>query len=146
MLEEQGPQISRAFCAIGGDAIPQPYAAMQYLIREENGRRDVISVGDLLEFEAQPWYDRSPVASVYQRMEVRQGRRADATLMGVSALLAGREADAIEQRSPFQSGLLAGGFDRLTRDMPRVNTIAIQYFALMHYLTELSNKEGGICK
>ena len=66
--------------------------------------------------------------------------------MGVGALLASREADAIGQRSPFQVGLMVGGFDAVTRDTPRVRQVAIEYFALMHYLTEVANKEGGICK
>jgi hypothetical protein len=145
MLEEQAPAVSRAFCAISGEVVPQPYAAMQFLVREENGRRDVLPVGDLLEFEPQPWFDKTPVNSVYQKMEVRKDRRADATLMGVSSLLAAREADAIGQRSPFQVGLMVGGFDAVTRDTPRVRQVAIEYFALMHYLTELANKEGGIC-
>ncbi len=146
MLEEQGPAVSRAFCSIGGDQVPQPYAAMQFIVQEENGRRDVIPVGDLLEFEPQPWFEKTPVRSVYQKMEVRRDRRADATVMGVGALLASREADAIGQRSPFQVGLMVGGFDAVTRDTPRVRQVAIEYFALMHYLTEVANKEGGICK
>ena len=86
------------------------------------------------------------VDAVYNQLERTEARKADATLMGVSALLLGREGDALDGNAPWATGMMgAWGFKRLKKESPTVEVIAIQYFSLMHYLTELANKRDGIC-
>ena len=144
MLSDQADQVVDVFCP--SDRVPQPYAALRLLVLEENERRDVLDFQRFISFEEQPWYGNAPVDAVYNQLERTEARKADATLMGVSALLLGREGDALDGNAPWATGMMgAWGFKRLKKESPTVEVIAIQYFSLMHYLTELANKRDGIC-
>lgn len=144
LLQEQAASVGNAFCP--GTDLPQPYAALEYLVAEENGRRDTIDPERLKLFEAQPWFATSSVRPIYTHFELTQGRYADATLLGVSALLVQREEDALDGVSPFSTGVFGSrGWAPLKKQDPRVELMAIQYFSLMHYITELANTRDGIC-
>lgn len=144
MLQDQAADVGDAFCPTAG--LPQPYAAARFLITEENNRRDIVDASRLTRFDSQPWFDKSPVMGVYSELEAVEGRREDATLLGVAALLLAREADALAGRSPWSRGLIRrGSFSTLERQEPRITVLVMDYFALMHYLTELANTSDGIC-
>jgi len=144
LLTEQASDVGRAFCPSSG--LPQPYAAMKFLVTGEDANRDVVDVQRLKLFEAQPWYDLTPVSPVYNKFELTSGRRKDATLMGVSALLIGKEEDALDGQSPWSTGLVGSwGWAPLRKTYPASEILVIQYFSLMHYLTELANVRNGIC-
>jgi len=144
LLEEHAGEVGGAFCPSAD--LPQPYAAAEFLVYEENQRRDVFAPEKLLTLESQAWFAGSPVESVYNTLEVTESRKNEATVMGVSALLLGRENDVLEGRAPWSQNLLGSwGFSRLKKDSPSIEILAIQYFALMHYLTELANTRDGIC-
>ncbi len=144
MLADQGAEVGDAFCS--SDRVPQPYAVLRYLVIEENERRDVFDPARLITFEEQPWYGLAPVDAVYNELERTDGRKADATLMGVSALLLGRESDALDGNAPWSTGLMGSwGFKKLKRENPTIEVMVLEYFSLMHYLTELANTKDGIC-
>ncbi len=144
MLNEQAAMVGSAFCP--GTGLPQPYAVAQFLVTEVNERRDVVDPERLREFEEQPWFMTSQVPAIYTRFELTEGRYADATLLGVSALLVSKEDDALDGYAPFSTGIMgARGWGHLKKEHPRVELTAIQYFSLMHYLTELANTRDGIC-
>ena len=144
LLAEKAGDVGVAFCPSAG--LPQPYAALEFLVHEENQRRDVFSPDRLLSLEAQPWFGTSQATAVYETLEVTESRKSDATLMGVSALLVSREKDVLAGRSPWSMGALGSwGFRKLKKESPSVEILVIQYFSLMHYLTELANTREGIC-
>ena len=144
MLVDKAAEVGDAFCS--SDQVPQPYAALRYLVLEENERRDVFEPERLILFEEQPWYAIAPVDAVYNQLERTDGRKADATLMGVSALLLRREGDALDGNAPWSAGLMGSwGFKKLKRENPTINMLVIRYFSLMHYITELANTKDGIC-
>ncbi len=144
MLSEQAAMVGGAFCP--GTGLPQPYAAAQFLVTDVNDRRDVVDPERLREFEEQPWFIASPVQAIYTHFELTEGRFGDATLLGVSALLVSKEDDALYGYAPFSTGIMgARGWKPLKKQHPRVELTAIQYFSLMHYLTELANTRDGIC-
>ena len=144
MLAEQGAEVGDAFCP--SDKVPQPYSVLRYLLIEENERRDVIDVERVITLEEQPWYRISPVDGVYNQLERTDARKADATLMGVSALLLGREADALDGNAPWSTGMMGSwGFKKLKREDPTIEMLVLQYFSLMHFLTEIANSRDGIC-
>jgi hypothetical protein len=144
LLEDHATEIGDAFCPT--DRLPQPYAALRFLVFEENKRRDVVSADRLVRFEAQPWFESAPVVAVYNTLEVTHSRKPDATLMAVGGILLGREDDVLEGSAPFATGLMGSwGFKRLKKDNPKVEMLVIQYFSMMHFLTELANTKGGIC-
>lgn len=144
LLSEQATSVGVAFCP--GMDLPQPYAALMFLVYEENERRDVIDPERLKEFEEQEWHVTAPIRAIYSHFELTAGRYEDATLMGVSAILMQREDDALDGYAPFSTGLLGNrGWGSLKSEHPRAEMTVIQYFSLMHYLTELANTRDGIC-
>lgn len=144
LLDEQATTVGVAFCP--GMDLPQPYAAMMFLVKEENEMRDVLDPERLQEFEEQEWFVSAPVRAIYSHFELTAGRYQDATLMGVSAVLMQREEDALDGYAPFSTGLLGNrGWGSLKKEHPRAEITVIQYFSLMHYLTELANARKGIC-
>ncbi|MEQ1505373.1 MAG: hypothetical protein ABMB14_24285 [Myxococcota bacterium] len=144
LLEEQGAEVADVFCP--SEKLPQPYAALSYLVYEENGTRYVVDPNALRRFDRQPWYDASLVPSLYDQFERTAARKDQATLMAVSAALLGMEEAALDGESPWSLGLLGSwGFSRLEKRQPKVTALAIEYFALMHFLTELANAPDGIC-
>lgn len=144
LMEEQSPELTDVFCP--SERLPQPYAALRYLVEEENGVRTVVDPIKLRHYDTHEWYDRSLVPALYDHFERTQNRKPDATLMGVSAVLVGREMDALDGTAPWSLGLVGSwGFSRLVKKQPRVQTVAIEYFALMHFLTEMANSQRGIC-
>ena len=132
------------FCP--SERVPQPYAALSYLVFEDNGVRRVVDAGALHRFERQTWYDRALVPALYDQFERGEVRKQEATLMAVTAVLINREADALDGVSPWSTSLMGSwGFNRLEKAEPRIKLLVIEYFGLMHYLTELANTQGGIC-
>jgi hypothetical protein len=148
-MMKDDPTVAAAVFCVRDFGPPPPYAALELLVREENARRNTISVGRLLKFEKQPWYANAPVDSVYKAAEMRENRRDDATLMGVSALLLSREPDIIENRSPFSQGSFGSwSFNKLQHDpkSAKITDMVRDYFSLMYFMAELANEQdNGIC-
>ena len=146
LLTENAETVGEAFCPARD--LPQPYAAMEFLVTETNGRRDVTPPDRLVVLEPQEWYaeTRATTSGVYNTVEL-DGRKSDATLMGVSAILLGQEADVLEGNSPWSRSLFSSwGFAALKQEKPSIERVAMEYFALMHLLTELANAQDGICQ
>lgn len=129
------------------EKLPQPYSMLGYLVIEENKIRTIAEPQNIVAFELQPWFEQSPVSSLYNTFERTESRRAEATIMAVSAALLGREASALNRESPWSESLIGSwGFQRLKSKDPRVERLVIEYFALMHFLTEIANEpQRGIC-
>ncbi len=147
MFEEQGLEVASTFCPTTS-GLPQPYDAMRFIVLEERGERDVIDgTNALFLFEEQAWFEESGTAlPVYNRLERKRGRRNDATLMGVSALLLGRENDAVNERGPWSTGFLGGGsFATIESENPAIRQTTAEYLALVHVLTEIANEPDGLC-
>ncbi len=145
MVDDQGAELAEALCA--SERLPQPYAMLAFLVYQDNDARYVFDPLAMTRFERQSWYDdRALVPALYNQFERAPSRRVEATLMGVSAALLAREADALEGRSPWALGLVGQwGFARLKRRQPGIERLVVEYFSLMHYLTELANTRRGIC-
>ena len=144
LLSEQAAEVGPAFCPTTG--LPQPYAALRFIVKEENERREVIDPERLTLFEEQPWFVGSPVDSIYAATELTTSRKADATVMGVSAVLLRKEEDLLDRMSPWSTGIMGTwGVSPLMEEYPTSRRLVIEYFALMHYLTELANTRDGIC-
>ena len=146
-IAEQASVVADVFCTSDA-SLPPPYSSLAVLVKEENAKRTVIRASKLLTFEEQPWYANAPVQSVYTSIELVDKRQEDATLMGVSALVLSREADAIQGDSPWSRNMMGSwSFAKLKND-PKTGIMqsTIDYFSLMHLMTELANDEKtGIC-
>ncbi len=139
-------QFMKAFCRTDRAALPPHYAGLAWLVREEGGRRVPISVPRTTSLDPAEWAGRSPIAEVYATVELNEDRKPDATVMGLSAILLGKEADAIERRSPWGQGL--GGrwsWERLRKENATIGDQVVEYLALLHLTMEIVTTEGGFC-
>lgn len=145
LLEEQSAEMTDFLCP--SEKLPQPYAMLAYLVYETNSVRYVVEPQNLLKFERQLWFERANLPALYDVFERTTERKNEASLMAVSAALLGRERSALAGESPWGRGLLTPwGFSRLEQREPRVRKLAQEYFALMHFLTEIANEpQRGIC-
>ncbi len=128
--------------------VPQPYAMLRFLVYQDAQKRYVIEPTRISQLEPQPWYDTNIVSipALYAHFERTERRRADATLMAVSAALLGQEGAALDGQSPWSMGSFGTwSYPRLEASNNRLRKMVIEYFGLMHYLTEMANKPGGIC-
>lgn len=144
MLDEQAAEVADVFCS--SERTPQPYTALRYLVYEENGVRQVVDPLSMRRFESQKWYETSYVEALYDHFERAQAHKPDATIMAVGSVLTRREIDALDGVAPWSLGLVGSwGFGRLVKKEPRVQALVVEYFALMHFVTELANLKRGIC-
>lgn len=148
LLVDNNEVSTRVFCA-GGGRLPQRYAALSVLVVDEDGVRRVIEPRSLTTMEMQPWYDVAQVPDVFREVELTPDRKADATAMAVAALLLSEEQRLLDGDSPWGSGLVGTwSMGRVLNDYGdrKIRQKLVEYFALMHLLTELANGEGGLCQ
>jgi hypothetical protein len=148
MIKASEENVAPAVCP-SGQRVAQPYAMLELIVEEALGRRTVLSVNQLSEFNKQPWYASSSVERIYEMIEKGKNRQPDATLMGVSALLLNKEDDAIKGKAPWANGFMGRwGFSYLLSN-PKTGSIermSSDYFALMYVVVTLANDErNGIC-
>lgn len=146
LLEESAEHAVGILCP--NDVLPQRYAALELLAVDQNGTLQIVDASRAFRLERQPWYLDVPVPEIYETLELAgTERRPDATAMGVAAILLGRQEDVFTQATPWGSNLLGGGWGmaRLEKMYPEVIGPLVEYFALMHVLTEIANEPGGLC-
>jgi hypothetical protein len=143
-LQADPATLGQSLCP--SERVPQPYAMLQYLVYADAQQRYVIEPSRVKTLEVQPWYQQSVVPALYDHFERTERRKADATVMGVAAALLAMEQQALDGAAPWSMGALgAWSYGRLEEQHPKVRKMVIEYFGLMHYLTELANEQRGIC-
>jgi hypothetical protein len=143
LLKEHADEVGITLCAGG---MPQRYAALAFLVEEQEGKRIVIPYDRVTYFEVREWYDPGQIQDIYNEVELANPPLEASTAMGISAIILGREAQVIEGTSPWGKGLGARwSFDRVLSKFPEVKKNLVEYFAFMHVLTEIANADGGIC-
>ena len=147
LLVDNSQVATRVFCP--GAPLPPRYGAVQVLIVDEDGVRRVIEPQDLRTLEIGEWYALSPAKDVYEELELSKERKDEATMMGVAAILLGKEDAAIEREAPWGSGFTTSWSASRMLDQnadKKIRGKLIDYFALMHALTEIANGERGVCQ
>lgn len=143
MLKDSADDVGPALCPGG---LPQRYAALAFLVKEDSGKREVVDYESVTFFSTQQWYDPQMVQDVYNEVELSNPPREASTSMGVSAILEQQENAVLNGDSPWGKGL-AGRWSlaRVFAKYPDAKRKLVSYFAFMHVLTELANEPGGIC-
>lgn len=138
--------VAMAMCGQTSQIRPR-YSAMRFLVLEDQGRRDALRVSRATGIEDQDWSQLSPIADVYARAELSDGREENATLMAVAAIMSGKESDLLAGHSPWGSGLLPGSWswEKVVELHPGVEERLVEYFAVMHLFVEQATSDGGIC-
>ena len=144
ILRQNPAGLGQALCP--SERVPQPWAMVQWLVVEDAGSRYVVQHQRTTILEPQSWFEQSLVPALYDEFERSKRRKADATLMGVSSVLLNQENEALRGASPWSMGVMGTwSFARLQTNSPKITKMVIEYFGLMHYLTELANTNRGIC-
>lgn len=148
LLLEKIDEATPIFCS--SKSMSQRYLAMKVLVvQTEAGVREPIAPGKLRDIAAQPWFQEDTVDQVYRKFERTEERKADATLMGVAAVLSGQEQLALRGEAPWGTGILSRWSYELVKKEYGANNLharLVQYFALMHVMTTLANAPSGICE
>jgi hypothetical protein len=148
MIKANEEFVAPAVCP-SGQRVAQPYAMLELIVEEALGRRTVLPVNRITEFQKQSWYAGSAVGQIYELIEKGTNRQPDATLMGVSALLLSKEQDAIKGTAPWANSFMGRwGFSYLLSNpkTSKIEGMASDYFALMYVIVTLANDErNGIC-
>jgi hypothetical protein len=145
-MDQAGDQtrLDQAFC--GSGQVRPRYAVMAYLIKEEGGKRKALSLGRVSGLEREGWSQTARIAEVYGELELAAERKPDATVMGLAAILLGREQDVIDQSSHWGEGLRGRwSWKKVKAEHPGVGERLTEYLALMHLSMEVATSEGGFC-
>ena len=144
--EAGDPQaLADALCGDGANMRPR-YAALEFFVDEEGGKRTVIDLRQTTSLDRQEWAIDGPIAGVYRSVELAEDYKSDATAMGVAALLLSQEQLVFDRLSPWGRGLLAEwSWEEVIERYPEVQSQVVDYFAVMHLATEKAQEDGGIC-
>lgn len=145
LIGEFPDEASLAFCP---NRIPQRVGALALLVQEVNGSRRVIDPAYLASLETQEWWGvhAATVEQVYDKLIVRMDQH-DSTVMMVGAVLLHQEDEALRRKSPWGSTTLGGwSYKKLLSENAGLEQQLAAYFSLMHLLSEIANKPGGLCE
>lgn len=148
LLLDHADEVGKLLCASSAGSLPQRYASMAFLVDEEKDARVVVPFDRLTFLEVKPWAATSMLAQVYATLEPVKGRKIDATVMGISAMLARQEEAVLLSEAPFNHKGIGGigwGFAGVEKRFPEVRRKLIDYFALMHVFAEIAGEPGGLC-
>jgi hypothetical protein len=123
------------------------YGALPFVVEERGTERRVIDVGRISSIDAQPWAVTAQISGVYGELEqAGEERQEDATLIAIAAILLGQEPAAIQRSAPWGSALWGRwSWGSVQERFPTAKGLMVNYFATMHLVVELAQREGGIC-
>ena len=145
-LDQAGDQtrLDKAFC--GSGQVRPRYAVLAYLIKDEGGKRKALSLRRVSGLEVEDWSKTARIAEVYGELELAAERKPDATVMGLAAILLGKEQDVIDHSSHWGEGLRGRwSWEKVKKDDPGIEERITEYLALMHLSLEVATAEGGFC-
>ncbi len=144
-IKEYSDEVSTALCP--GSGLPQRYAVLAIIVEQDGERKKVLQANQITYFETREWWADSLVPQVYDALELDVSRKGDATLMGLSGILAGQEELIMNSEAPFNyQGIGWWSWDGVLKRWPDVESRVVDYLALMHFLVEIATDvEGGIC-
>lgn len=134
--------MAEAFC-FEGDLHPR-WAALEFLVRENDDGRQAIDPFEERILPVQGWFANSPVREVHDKLELAENRQPDATAMGIAAVIAGKEMDALEGRPPWGAGGILGNWSMssvIDRN-PGIDRQLVVYFGSMHAMAETAEAIG----
>ncbi|MBN2798462.1 MAG: hypothetical protein JXX28_04880 [Deltaproteobacteria bacterium] len=145
LLNDFPEDASLVFCP---NRMPQRVGALAILVQQVNDQRRVIDPAYLATLEEQEWWavGNASVEQLYDKLVVRMDQH-DSTVMMVGAVLLRQEDEALRRKNPWGSTSLGGwSYKKLLKNNPGLEQQLAAYFSLMHLLTEIANKPGGLCE
>jgi hypothetical protein len=147
MRDTEDPQrLLDAVCGQTSEQRPR-YGLLRYLVSQDGPERVPIDLKRASSLELQEWAVLAPIDTVYETVEFDDARHADATLMGVAAIIAQQEEKVTKRQAPWGSGGIgrAWEWERVVADHPGVDTKVVEYFAMMLVAAEVAHGSDGVC-
>jgi hypothetical protein len=142
---EDPQELATALCGKSSDLRPR-YGALRFLVEEDRGTRRPVDLQRVTLLRRQEWSRADLIASVYEGLELADDRREDAPLMGIAAILLGKEAEAVDSVKPWDRAPMGTwSWEVVVKENPGIDSRIVDYFALMHLSAELAQSEGGLC-
>ncbi len=148
LLQDAAEPVLLADALCGDSPTIRPrYAGVRFFVEQDASVRRPINLQRVSQLERQDWSVTSPIEEVYNTLELVEDRQEDATLMGVAAILLGREQDAMDRHKPWGRSLVTGAWSwkLVKKEAPQVEDYLVQYFALLHVAAEMAQADDGIC-
>lgn len=133
------------FCSRTEEIRPR-YAALEYLILEDNGQRVVWDPKANNSFEAQPWAAAISLETLYEDIEKGRSELPASTAMVVTAFVAGEEEQVISRQEPWGRSNRSWDWDAVRSQYERKQSLVVEYLSVLHFVTELANEDEGICQ
>lgn len=138
-------ELTAALCGRTSDVRPR-YGALRFLVQDDRGTRRALDLRRITRLERQEWSKADLIGEVYRQLELTDGRKPDAPLMGVAAILLQKENDALQGLAPWdRTSLGTWSWSDLEAEHPGIEARTLDYFALMHLVVEIAQSEGGLC-
>jgi hypothetical protein len=139
--------LAEVFCPRDSSLVRPRYAAVRLLIKEENGKRIVLSPKIDLELIEQDWSMTLPLLDIYESVEKTKEDLPNSTVMVLAALLTKNEDALVRRLEPWGRSLDGSwDWDAVIEKFPKSEEDLIDYVVLMHLMTELANDPEGICQ
>lgn len=133
------------FCSRTEDIRPR-YAALGTLILTENGERIIWDPKEQNSFDIQAWASPYSLESIYEDIEKGRTELPSSTAMVVTAFVSGVEDAVITRLEPWGRSNRSWDWDVVQSKYAKNMNKVVEYFSILHYVTEMANSENGICQ
>jgi hypothetical protein len=142
--EDNSSEIVATFCLHSTELRPR-YAAVKYLIKESNKKRQVIDLRRASMIEEQPWAGSVSIDYIYKELELRADPKANSATMFAAAMLTGSEDLLVQRIEPWGEGG-SWKWSGVLKEHKEVEAEVVEYLALMHLFVEVAMASDGICE
>ncbi len=136
-------QLAQMLCTEG--ALPPRYGALFFFVQEGRTRIPV-KLETMTELAVQQWAERvnqDLVREVYKAVDRVDGRKKDASIMALAAILLKKEQALLNAESPW--GPRSWSWSEVRQKNPGIEERVIEYLAVMHLAAETALGEGDVC-
>lgn len=143
---DESSAMADALCGSTRQRRPR-YGALEFLVEEDNEKRETLSLLEVSSLKRQEWTKRAPIQRVHETADLARPPEPDAALMAMAAIMTRNEEAVLKGNSPWGSTTLSRwSWDKVKDENPGIEERLIEYFALMHLTVELARGDGGICE
>ena len=144
-LKKSDEDLTGVFCSRTEEIRPR-YAALRYLILEDNGERIVWDPKTNYTFNAQSWAAVISFETIYEDIERGRTELPSSTIMVATAFVSGNEDLLISRQEPFGRSGRSWDWAEAQQQFGSSLKRSIEYLSLLHYITEIANGDDGICQ
>ena len=103
-LREDSDLVEKAFCIKNPNERPRYYASMFLIKQAKDGTFDIIDLKKVSRLPLQEWSETMPFAAAYDKLELREDPKIDATMMFAAALMSKNVDLILDEDFPWGEG------------------------------------------